>query len=160
MMKLLYYVTFVSSLGVGLLAGVFFTFSAFVMQSLTKLPSGEGISAMQSINTTILQSSFMWVFMGSTALSVFLGITSFFNLGNTSALYVIVGSLIFFVGVFLVTAIFNVPLNDTLAAATPGSSEGAQAWKKFLDSWVPWNHVRTIASIGALISYITAIRKW
>jgi len=157
---ILYYLTYASSLGAGLLAGVFFAFSAFVMRSLAKLPAEQGISAMQSINTTILQSSFMLVFMGTTALSVVLGIASFIKLGKTSALFVIAGSLLIFVGVFLVTAIFNVPLNDTLAAVTSGSSEGAQAWREYLDRWMPWNHVRTIASIGALISFITAIRRW
>ncbi|MGG1517788.1 anthrone oxygenase family protein [Paenibacillus oryzisoli] len=160
MMKLLYYLTFASSLGAGLLAGVFFAFSVFVMQSLAKLPTDQGISAMQSINTTILQSSFMVVFMGTTVLSVVLGIVSFIKLGKTSALYVIIGSLLILVGVFLVTTLFNVPLNDTLAAVTSGSAEGAQAWKEYLDSWMPWNHVRTIASIGALIFFIIAIRRW
>jgi uncharacterized membrane protein len=159
-LKLLYYLTFASSLGAGLLTGVFFAFSVFVMQSLDKLSTEQGISAMQSINTTILQSSFMVVFMGTTVLSVFLGIASFIKLGKTSALYVIAGSLLIFVGVFLVTALFNVPLNDTLAAVNSGSVEGAQAWKEYLDSWMPWNHVRTIASIGALIFFIIAIRRW
>ncbi len=159
-LKFLYYLTFASSLGAGLLAGVFFAFSIFVMQSLAKLPTEQGISAMQSINTTILQSSFMVVFTGTTVLSVVLGIASFIKLGTTSALYVIAGSLLIFIGVFLVTALFNVPLNDSLAAVTPGSPEGAQVWKKYLDSWMPWNHVRTIASIGALIFFIIAIRRW
>ena len=160
MLKLLYFLTYTSALGAGLLAGVFFAFSAFIMRSLDKLPAEQGMSAMQSINSTILQSSFMLVFMGTTALSVVLGIASFVKLGKPSALYVIAGSLLIFVGVFLVTAIFNVPLNDTLAAAASGSSQGAQAWREYLDSWVPWNHVRTIASIGALISFIIAIRRW
>jgi len=160
MVNLLYYLTYASAVGAGLLAGVFFAFSAFVMQSLAKLPVEKGITAMQSINSTILQSSFMLVFMGTTVLSVVLGITSFIKLGRTSAIYVIVGSLLIIVGVFLVTAIFNVPLNDTLAVATSGSSEGAQTWREYLDRWMPWNHVRTIASIGALISFIFAIRRW
>lgn len=159
MMKFLYYLTFASSLGAGLLAGVFFAFSAFIMQSLAKLPAEQGVSAMQSINTTIVSSSFMFVFMGTTALSFILGIVSLFKWGNTNAIYVIAGSLFIVVGVFLVTAIFNVPLNDTLASVKPGSVEGAQAWKDYLDRWMPWNHVRTVASIGALISFIIAIRK-
>ncbi|MEK3780560.1 anthrone oxygenase family protein [Paenibacillus sp. FSL R5-0810] len=125
MINLLYYLTYASAVGAGLLAGVFFAFSAFVMQSLAKLPVEKGISAMQSINSTILQSSFMLVFMGTTVLSVVLGIASFIKMGRTSAIYVIVGSLLIIFGVFMVTAIFNVPLNDTLAAATSGSSEGA-----------------------------------
>ena len=160
MINLLYYLTYASAVGAGLLAGVFFAFSAFVMQSLAKLPVEKGISAMQSINSTILQSSFMLVFMGTTVLSVVLGVASFIKMGRTSAIYVIVGSLLIIFGVFMVTAIFNVPLNDTLAAATSGSSEGAQTWGEYLVRWVPWNHVRTIASIGALISFICAIRRW
>lgn len=124
MINLLYYLTYASAVGAGLLAGVFFAFSAFVMQSLAKLPVEKGISVMQSINSTILQSSFMLVFMGTTVLSVVLGIASFIKMGRTSAIYVIVGSLLIIFGVFMVTAIFNVPLNDTLAAATSGSSEG------------------------------------
>lgn len=115
---------------------------------------------MQNINTTILQSSFMVVFTGTTVVSVVLGIASFIKLSQISALYVIAGSLLIFVGVFLVTTLVNVPLNDTLAAVTSGSTEGAQAWKEYLDRWMPWNHVRTIASIGALIFFIIAIRKW
>lgn len=160
MMKLLYYLTYASSLGAGVLAGVFFAFSAFVMRSLAKLPAEQGISAMQSINTTILQSSFMPVFMGTTALSVVLGIASLIKLGKPSALYVVAGSLLVFVGVFLVTSIFNVPLNDTLASVTSGSPEGARTWSDYLDRWVLWNHVRTIASIGALIAFVIAIRRW
>jgi uncharacterized membrane protein len=41
------------------MAGVFFTFSAFVMQALGKLPSGEGIRAMRTINQVILNPLFL-----------------------------------------------------------------------------------------------------
>ncbi|MEC0177198.1 DUF1772 domain-containing protein [Paenibacillus favisporus] len=160
MVNFLYYLTFASTLGSGLLAGVFFTFSAFVMTSLSRLPAEQSISAMQSINSTILQSLFMLVFMGTTILSVVLGVASFFKAGTQSAVYVIIGSLFIFVGVFLVTAIFNVPLNNSLAAVSPGATEGAQVWSEYIAGWVPWNHVRTISSIAALISFMIAIRKW
>lgn len=63
----------------------------------------------------------MWVFMGTTVLSVVLRIASFIKMGRASAIYVIVGSLLIIFGVFMVTAVFNVPLNDTLAAAISGS---------------------------------------
>ena len=39
-----------SALGCGLIAGVFFAFSAFVMKALALLPPAQGIAAMQSIN--------------------------------------------------------------------------------------------------------------
>ncbi|OZB95320.1 DUF1772 domain-containing protein [Paenibacillus sp. XY044] len=159
-MNSLYYVTFATTLGSGLLAGVFFTFSTFVMTSLGRLPAEQSISAMQSINSTILQSLFMLIFMGTTILSVILGIASFFKMGNSSAVYVLIGSLFIIVGVFLVTVIFNVPLNDSLAAANPGAADGAQVWSDYVAGWVPWNHVRTISSIAALVSFMIAIRKW
>jgi len=160
MADFLYYVIFASALGAGMLAGVFFTFSAFVMTSLTRLPAEQSISAMQSINSTILRSLFMLVFMGSTVLSVVLGIASFVKWGTPNAVYVLIGSLFIFFGMFLVTVIFNVPLNDSLAASNPGSAEGARVWKAYVARWVPWNHVRTISSIAALISFMMAIRKW
>ncbi|WP_339321489.1 anthrone oxygenase family protein [Paenibacillus sp. FSL W8-0194] len=81
----------------------------------------QAVGAKKSINSTIIQSSFMWVFMGTTVLSVVLRIASFIKMGRASAIYVIVGSLLIIFGVFMVTAVFNVPLNDTLAAAISGS---------------------------------------
>lgn len=160
MNTILYYLTLASLLGAGLLAGVFFAFSAFVMTALARLPSEQGIPAMQSVNSVILQSPFMLVFMGTAVASLILGIAAFWKLGTTSALFVLAGSLFILVGVFVVTAAFNVPLNDKLAAAAAGSQEGARVWKEYLAGWVPWNHVRTIASIAALASFIIGIRKW
>ena len=49
------------------------------------------------------------------------------------------------------TAVVNVPLNDTLAA-----SGDAATWSRFLADWVPWNHLRTIAGAGALLCYALA----
>jgi len=44
----------VSILGTGLVGGIFFTFSTFVMQALARLSPNEGIRAMQAINVTVL----------------------------------------------------------------------------------------------------------
>ncbi len=40
-------------LGSALVGGVFFAFSSFVMKALARVPSPEGIAAMQSINVVI-----------------------------------------------------------------------------------------------------------
>lgn len=160
MNQLLYSLTFASALGSGLLAGVFFAFSAFVMVAFARLSADQGISAMQSINTTIVQSLFILVFMGTTLLSIILGIASFIRFGTAGSAYMLSGSLLIFVGVFLVTLVCNVPLNNTLASVIPGSLEGARVWKEYQAGWIPWNHVRTIASIAALVCFIIALRKW
>lgn len=158
--KLIASLTFASALGSGLIAGIFFAFSTFVMASLARLPSEQGIAAMQSINATILNTLFSLVFMGTALASVILGIVSFFKLGTPGALYLLAGSLLYFVGSFLVTVVFNVPLNDSLAAVAPASAEGANVWQQYLSSWVAWNHVRTIASLASLACFIFALRKW
>lgn len=160
MSNLLYYLTFTSALGSGLIAGLFFAFSTFVMTALARLPAEQGIAAMQSINITILNPLFSLAFMGTTLLCLILGIVSFLKLGTASATYLLAGCILYFVGVFLVTIVFNVPLNNSLAAVVPGSSEGAHLWNHYLTNWMPWNHVRTITSLAALASFIIALRKW
>ena len=47
----------VTLLGAAMIGGVFFAFSSFVMKALARLPSAEGIAAMQSINIVVLNRS-------------------------------------------------------------------------------------------------------
>jgi RNA polymerase sigma-70 factor (ECF subfamily) len=54
-----------AALGCGLIAGVFFAFSTFVMKALAQRPSVESIAAMQSINITIINPWFMTAFFGT-----------------------------------------------------------------------------------------------
>ena len=42
--------TLIAALGSGLIGGVFFGFSGFVMKALARLRPAQGIAAMQSIN--------------------------------------------------------------------------------------------------------------
>ena len=57
--------TFATALGCGLVAGVFFTFSTFVMPALGRLPAPQGIAAMQSINVAAITPSFMAALFGT-----------------------------------------------------------------------------------------------
>jgi hypothetical protein len=56
--KMIFVLTFVSALGCGLVAGIFFTFSNFVMKSLARLSPAQGIAAMQTINADVLNRWF------------------------------------------------------------------------------------------------------
>jgi len=55
-----------SAIGCSLLAGVYFAFSTFVMTALGRIDQAAGISAMNAINTVIVQSLFMPFFLGTT----------------------------------------------------------------------------------------------
>ncbi|MEH2408541.1 anthrone oxygenase family protein [Nostoc sp.] len=61
-----------SALGCGLIAGVFFAFSTFVMNALARLQPAQGITAMQSINITVINPLFMAVFLGTAAACILL----------------------------------------------------------------------------------------
>jgi uncharacterized membrane protein len=64
--------TFLAALGSGLMAGLFFAFSTSVMSALGRISPPAGISAMQSVNVTILNPVFFTVFFGTALLSVVL----------------------------------------------------------------------------------------
>jgi len=67
------------------------------------------------------------------------------------------GGLIYLVGMFAVTVVFNVPLNDALAATDPASGDAKVLWARYLSAWTLWNHVRTVASTVASALFIAAI---
>ncbi len=109
--QLLFALTLLAALGSGLIAGVFFAFSAFVMQALARLPHREGIAAMQSINVTVLNAWFLGTFFGTAAACVVAVVYSLLRWHERGALYLLVGGALYLVGTFLVTIVFNVPKN-------------------------------------------------
>jgi uncharacterized membrane protein len=154
---LLFVLVFLSALGSGLVAGLFFAFSAFVMTALARLPSAQGIAAMQSINVAVLNALFFAAFFGTAAACAVLAVFSLFNWTEPGAIYLLAGGLLYLVGTILVTILFNLPLNNALAAAEPASADGAGLWTRYLSAWTAWNHVRTAASLAAAASFIMAL---
>ncbi|NJO77590.1 MAG: DUF1772 domain-containing protein [Cyanobacteria bacterium RM1_2_2] len=146
-----------SALGCGLVAGVFFAFSTFVMTALARLQPREGIVAMQSINVTAINPLFMIALFGTGVACLFLAITSLFKWHQPGTVYLLVGSLVYFIGTIGVTIAFNVPLNDALAIVKPDSAEGANLWARYLTTWTIWNHVRTIAALAAAALFTIAL---
>ena len=138
-----------SALGAGLIAGVFFAFSTFIMKALGRSGQVHGIMAMNSINSTILQSLFMPVFYGTTLTSIALAVVALSRWDANRSTAVLVAATVYVLGMFVCTIVFNVPLNNALAAVEPASSEGADVWARFLNAWTFWNHVRTLAALGA-----------
>ena len=140
-------------LGSAVVAGVFFTFSSFVMKALARLPAAEGIAAMQSINVVVVNRSFLGVFIGTAVISVGMAVVAILGWGDTVALYNLGGAVLYLVGTFLVTGVRNVPLNDELAALSPDQDQARETWDRYLRQWTVWNHVRTIAALLAALSY-------
>ena len=146
---LLFVVTFCATLGCGLMAGVFFAFSTFIMKALARLPPAQGIAAMQSINVFAVTPVFMTALFGTAAACLLLAVSTLLAWQKQGAGYLLLGSLFYIVGTALVTIVFNVPRNDALAAVNPASADGARLWVDYVSRWTAWNHVRTLAALAA-----------
>ncbi len=152
-------VTVLAALGCATMAGVFFTFSSFVMAGLRRLPREQGIAAMQSINITVVNLSFFGVFFGTALLCLYLAGRALFNWNQPGSPLVFAASLLYILGTIGVTIAFNVPLNDALAAVKPESAEGATLWAAYLSRWTAWNHVRTLAALAAAALFTTVLLR-
>ena len=155
--QLLFALALLAALGCGLIAGVFFAFSSFVMKALARLPAGEGIAAMQSINIVVLRSLFMAVFLGTAAVCVLASMFSLSQLHKPGAIYLLIGAVLYLVGCFLVTIVFNVPRNEALAKVAPADPNSASLWREYVSGWTAWNHVRTVAALAAAASFSVAL---
>ena len=137
--------------GSGVVAGIVFSFSTFVMKALSQLPARTGIVAMQRINVTIINPLFMLVFLGTPAASLYLAIVGVIDLSEPGVGYLLAGSVLHIVGSLLVTIAFNVPRNNELATLDPDNEEASTTWSKYLREWTAWNHVRTVSSLGSTV---------
>ncbi len=141
----------------GVLAGVYFTFSAFAMTAFGRIDVPAGVAAMNSINRVIQRSLFMPLFVGSSLSSLALAIIGGLHRGEAGAAEAFAAGTIYFTGMFVVTMIFNVPRNNALEASDPASPAGQAIWARYLNEWTFWNHVRTLASTAALILFVVAL---
>ena len=62
-------VLFLLCIGAGIVGGVFFAFSTFVMKALAQLPASQGVAAMQRISVVVINPLFMGAFMGTALLA-------------------------------------------------------------------------------------------
>ena len=127
----------------GFIGGVYTAFSFFVMHSLKKINPLEAIRIMNTINSVILKSPFMFLFFLSSFIAVILFLK---NLILLKIIYnQFLSSLIFLVGMFLCTATKNVPLNKKLANFNLHdiSCDPEIEWDYYYKNWIKWNHIRT-----------------
>lgn len=151
--------TLIAAIGSGLVAGVFFAFSTFVMPALARIEPVQGIAAMQSINITAINPLFMLALFGTAVVCLFLAVFALLKSEQPNSTDLLIGSLLYLVGAIGVTIAFNVPLNDALASVKPGSPKGATLWSKYLTNWTLWNHVRTVAALISTLLFTIALGK-
>ncbi|WP_125775064.1 DUF1772 domain-containing protein [Antribacter gilvus] len=133
-----------SAVMLGLSAGVFYGFSAFVIRGLRRAEDGEAGAVMNGINAEAVRPPFMVVFMGALLLPLITSVWAF-AAGLPGAGWFLAATIVYAVGTFGVTVGLNVPLNNGLLAA-PDLAEG---WRDYHGPWTRWNHVRAASAAVA-----------
>jgi uncharacterized membrane protein len=142
----------------GLVAGLFFAFACAVMPALHRADDRAFIDVMQRINVTIVNPVFLTAFVGGLALSMAAGVAHWRGDDHGALPWIIVG-LVLYGAMFLITGAVNVPLNDQLAAAGDVSRIGdlSAVRQQFEGTWVAWNMVRAVLTVGAFSSLAYAV---
>ena len=147
----------VAVIACGLVSGFFLTFSDFLMRSLNLAKTAAGVEVMQIINREVWRSVIIILLWGMVALSIILASYAFLNMTGPSSVLVMVGGALYFLGVLVVSYVFNIPMNNRLDAMEYSGTEAAAYWKNtYMPRWVFWNYVRAITSGGAAICFLMA----
>ena len=154
-MSVLALLVLAAALGCGLIGGLFFAFSTFIMAALAARPLAEGMAAMVSINRVILRSAFLPVFFGTALLALGLGVAALLRWGPASP-WLLAAACSYLVGNIVVTMVWNVPLNNRIDRADPGAGNAA-LWATYVTVWTRWNHVRTLSALAASALFIAAL---
>lgn len=145
-----------ATIGSGLSAGAFFTFSTFVMPALHKLPAANAVGAMQSINR-LAPNALGLVLFAPLLLGGWLVVALLRRPGRTTA-YVIAGTACVLLGLIVLVA-YHIPHNNALDKVDAHGASAAAAWRDYYGGWAAWNHVRTVAFTAATALFALALRS-
>ena len=149
--------TFLTAVGCGVIGGVFYAFSTFVMRALLRRPAAEAVAAMQAINVAVINPLFLAPFLGTTGGAAVTIVAAVLSWRDPGSGWLLAGGLLYVAGTFLVTIAFNVPLNNALERLAPAAPDAPAQWARYATRWTLWNHVRTAAAIAACGAFIRAL---
>ena len=130
-----------------LVSGVCLACSDFILRALAHTGGIGGVDAMQAINREVFRWVFMTLFIGMAPVSLAIATYGGFVVGNGPGTMFVMAGLIYFIGCFGVTVVFNVPMNEALAGMDASSDAAQNYWTgTYLPRWTFWNSVRTGAS--------------
>lgn len=141
----------------GLMAGIYFAFSTFIMKALNQLPSLQAAQAMNKINDIIVNTIFLPIFFGSTLWYAGMIVWALADWQSGRSLLVIIAGLTYILGMFVVTAFGNVPLNNKLKASASSDSSLKEYWKVYLRAWIQLNYLRTLSCITSCAVLTTVL---
>ncbi|WP_420408881.1 DUF1772 domain-containing protein [Hoeflea sp.] len=128
--------------------GFFYAWICSTMWGLDTLRPSQAIEAMQAMNDSVRNPVFFPAFFLTPVALVAASIAAWLDAQTGPARLFAIAAAIYLTGGIGVTATFNVPMNQALAAidASAAAVNGADIWQSYSDRWQFWNIVRTLAS--------------
>jgi uncharacterized membrane protein len=152
-------ISIVGVVGCGLIGGVFFTFSAFVISGLNRLPTRQAIASMQSVNVTAQRPPLMLALFGSAVICGALIYRAISIWGDQRAAWLLAGAVAYLIGAVVLTIVVNVPLNNQLAALPADSKAASAGWHHFVTTWTLANHARAVLSLAGCALLAVALLR-
>lgn len=139
----------------GLSAGFFYAWEVSVIPGTRKIIDLTYLETMQSINRAILNPAFFLVFFGSLLLLIVSTIQQYHN--GLVFWVLLAATLTYFLGTFGVTALGNVPLNDSLDVLNISNltTEQMDEFRQNYES--KWNRLHGIRTCFAVLSFILSM---
>lgn len=156
-------ITIGSLLSTALIAGLFFTWSNAIMPGLRKLPAHDFLLVMQTVNRSILNPLFLLLFFSPVFLLSAKMYLQFKEGISLSFWLLLLAALCYIFGVFILTIVVHIPINEALnklniQSATP--DELAKYKLLFQSRWIPYNTIRALcAFISFLLLAVALIEK-
>lgn len=124
-------------------SGLYFVFSNTIMKALSDSNQDIATFIMRKINKVIQNSIFLFVFLGPLLLG---SVLSWYHLSANGSFWILLSFLTYLLGVFLITILVNVPMNNRLDKSIDESY-----WPYYLEYWTRFNTVRYLCCLLALI---------
>jgi len=152
-------ILFLTTIVMGLTAGIFYCWSISVTAGLALLPDKEYITAFQALNRAILNPLFLLCFMGPVFLLPLSAVVSYHKSLGPVFWLLCAASLIYIIGIVGVTMAGNVPMNDVLDkfnAAAASASDLAATRAGFEARWNFLNDIRTVCCVVSFCMTVAA----
>ena len=135
----------------GLTAGIFYCWSVSVTPGIALLPDKEYITAFQQLDKAIINPLFMICFMG---LALLLPVCTWVHYQKPQPLrfwLLLAASVLYIVGVVGITMTANVPMNESLSTFNTETATAAEISARRLAHEGRWNYLNNIRTFCCVI---------
>ena len=138
----------------GIMTGIFFTWSNAVTPGIGKLSDTEYLRALQSMNRVILNNAFIAVFSGAMLAAALVPVVHWSSFPKAIFWLYAFAFIVYATGVFGVTIMGNIPLNDMLEGTDLDSISELDAQACRTNIEVKWNTFNLIRSVSSALTFI------